>query len=97
MPACRDVPRLSAEGPEGSEGPTRPRRRPGAEFLQAGDTDSALVLLRMANDVYQEEPNASYYLGILFSNAQQIDSAASYFQRAADVAGRHESLTEDRN
>ena len=71
--------------------------RPGAEFLQAGNADSALVLLRMANDVYQEEPNASYYLGILFSNAQQIDSAAYYFQRAADVAGRHESLTDDRN
>ena len=71
--------------------------RPGAEFLQAGNTDSALVLLRMANDVYQEEPNASYYLGILFANEEQTDSAAYYFRRAADIAGQHESLSADRD
>jgi len=71
--------------------------RPGAEFLQAGNNDSALVLLRMANDVYQEEPNASYYLGILFANEGETDSAAFYFRQSAEVAGRHEALAEDRD
>ncbi len=71
--------------------------RPGVEFLQAGDTDSALVLLRMANDVYQEEPFASFYHGILFANAELTDSAAYYFRLAADLAGQHESLAADRD
>ena len=71
--------------------------RPGAEFLQAGNNDSAVVLLRIANEVYQNEPNASYYLGILFANEGQTDSAAFYFRNSAEVASRHEALAEDRD
>lgn len=71
--------------------------RPGAEFLQAGTSDSALALLRLANDVYQEEPNGSYYLGILFANEGQSDSAAYYFRTAAEMAARNESFADDRN
>ena len=71
--------------------------RPGAEFLQSGDSDSALVLLRLANDIYQEEPNASYYLGILFANEGERDSAAFYFKASAEVAARNETFDDDRN
>jgi tetratricopeptide (TPR) repeat protein len=71
--------------------------RPGAEFLQAGNNDSALVLLRAANDVYQEEPNALYYLGILFANTGEADSAAVYFRASAEVASQNETFVEDRN
>lgn len=71
--------------------------RPGVEFLQAGEDDSAAVVLSQANIVYQGEPNALYYTGIMFANAAEPDSAAWYFERAADVANQHEEFYEDRN
>ncbi len=71
--------------------------RPGVELLQSENSDSALALLRMANDVYEEEPNASYYLGIHFANTGENDSAAFYFRRSVEIASRHEALAEDRD
>jgi len=71
--------------------------RPAGEFLQTGEQDSAVVLLREADEVYQAEPQAPYLLGIVFANNQQPDSAAYYFQRAVDIASQNEVLSEDRD
>jgi tetratricopeptide (TPR) repeat protein len=52
----------------------------------AGQQDSAIVLLQKANTVYNGEPGGFVLLGQLFFNANQPDSAAKYFRLAVAAA-----------
>ena len=58
----------------------------GIAAWQAGKTDSAIALLRRANQLYSGEPMGLSYLATLMSNASQPDSAAKYFKLAAQSA-----------
>jgi tetratricopeptide (TPR) repeat protein len=58
----------------------------GIAAWQAGNTDSAIASFRRANQIYTDEPAAFAYLGTLFANANQPDSAAKYFKLAVAAA-----------
>lgn len=70
---------------------------PANQFLQDGVTDSAIPLLRLAQVVYRDEPNAMYMLGIYHNDMGQLDSAAYYFGQSAEVSAANPELTEQRN
>ncbi len=71
--------------------------QPATQFLENEATDSAVALLRLAQTIYRDEPNAMYVLGIYHSNKRQLDSAIVYFKQAADVSAKNPALTEQRN
>jgi len=71
--------------------------QPATQFLENKATDSAVALLRLAQTIYRDEPNAMYVLGIYHSNERQLDSAIVYFKQAADVSAKNPDLTEQRN
>ncbi|HSM15844.1 MAG TPA: tetratricopeptide repeat protein [Gemmatimonadales bacterium] len=71
--------------------------QPATQFLEKEATDSAVALLRLAQIIYRDEPNAMYVLGIYHSNEQQLDSAIVYFKQAAEVSAKNPALTEQRN
>jgi tetratricopeptide (TPR) repeat protein len=71
--------------------------QPATQFLENKATDSAVALLRLAQVIYRDEPNAMYVLGIYHSNERQLDSAIVYFKQAADVSAKNPALTEQRN
>jgi tetratricopeptide (TPR) repeat protein len=54
--------------------------------IRAGDNTTALEGLRRANSIYRDEPPAYYYMGQIFANLQQRDSAIAYFTRALEIA-----------
>ena len=54
----------------------------GIEKLRGGDSDSALVLFRQANTLFQKLPHVYENVGVIFANQSQNDSAAYYFGRA---------------
>jgi len=58
----------------------------GIAAWQAGNTDSAMVSFRRANQIYTAEPTAFAYVATLFSTANQTDSAAKYFKLAVAAA-----------
>jgi tetratricopeptide (TPR) repeat protein len=58
----------------------------GIKAWQAGSTDSAIASFRRANAIYDGEPTAFMYLGSLFANGNQPDSAAKYFKLAVPAA-----------
>jgi tetratricopeptide (TPR) repeat protein len=58
----------------------------GVKAWQAGNTDSAIASFRRANAIYNEEPTGFMYLGTLFANTNQPDSAAKYFKLAVPAA-----------
>ena len=58
----------------------------GIAAWQAGHIDSAITALRNANQIYDGEPAGFSYLGTLFANAHQTDSAAKYFRLAIQAA-----------
>ncbi|MBA2292144.1 MAG: tetratricopeptide repeat protein [Gemmatimonadales bacterium] len=70
---------------------------PAGEFAKADKSDSALALFRESLVIYREFPTAYYNMGILFTNAEQADSAAWYFTKAAELAAADPRFTELRN
>jgi len=54
---------------------------------KAGNIDSAVAAFRQANVVYRGEPPGMLYLGVLYANAGQSDSAIKYFRLGIDAAG----------
>lgn len=67
----------------------------GVKAYQAGNTDSAIACFRRANAIYDGEPTGFMYLGALFANSSQPDSAVKYF-RLAVVAARDTQFAPDK-
>ena len=55
-------------------------------LFNAGNTDSAIKVLRQANAIYHGEPQGPRLLAVLFYNSSQYDSAAHYFRMAIDAS-----------
>ncbi|MEO5825551.1 MAG: tetratricopeptide repeat protein [Gemmatimonadales bacterium] len=70
---------------------------PAGEFAKADNADSALALFRESLVIYREFPTAYYNMGILFTNAEQADSATWYFTKAAELAAADPRFTDIRN
>ena len=68
----------------------------GIAAWQANNTDSAMAAFRRANMIVHTEPMGFKYLASLLYNAGQVDSAAVYFRRAADVAAADTGYLQDR-
>jgi tetratricopeptide (TPR) repeat protein len=68
----------------------------GIEFAKQQNNDSALALFRQANTIYRDKPAAYLNGGVIFANAGQTDSAIAYWQKAAEIAERTNTV-EDRN
>ena len=60
--------------------------RPGADFQEAGQNDSALALYREANVIFRGDPFAYSNMGVIFANTGQTDSAIAYFRQAVAVS-----------
>jgi tetratricopeptide (TPR) repeat protein len=58
----------------------------GVAALNAEQYDSAIAAFRVANQVYEGEPQGFTSLAAAFFNSGHPDSAAKYFRRAAEVA-----------
>jgi tetratricopeptide (TPR) repeat protein len=69
----------------------------GVKAWQAGNTDSAIVAFRRADQIYQEEPAGFIYLATLLANANQPDSAAKYFKLAVPAASDPKFAKEKRD
>ncbi len=69
----------------------------GMEKQQAGDLDSAIVLLRDATSIFRDLPHVFENLGILFANAGLTDSAVSYFEQAVAKSEGDSTLVDNRN
>jgi len=54
--------------------------------IRAGDNAGAIEELRRANSIFRVEPPAYYYMGQIYANQQQHDSALTYFTRALELA-----------
>lgn len=63
---------------------------------QANNTDSAIASFRRANAILQTEPMGFKYLASLLYNTGQLDSAAFYFRRTADIAAKDTAYRQDR-
>lgn len=73
-----------------------PTLNAGIQAWQAGNTDSAITMLRQANAIYRAEPNGFIYLAILYANSDQVDSAAKYFKAGIEIAGKDTAWAKDR-
>jgi tetratricopeptide (TPR) repeat protein len=73
-----------------------PALNAGIAAWQANNTDSAMAAFRQANAILQTEPQGFKYLASLHYNAGQLDSAAVYFRRAADIAAADPGTVQDR-
>ncbi len=69
----------------------------GIEKQQAGDSDSTLILLRGASQIFRGLPHVFENMGILFANNGMVDSAAFYFKKALDVSRGDSTLITNRN
>jgi tetratricopeptide (TPR) repeat protein len=65
-----------------------PALNAGIAAWQANNTDSAMAAFRRANAILHTEPQGFKYLASLLYNAGQLDSAAVYFRRTADIAAK---------
>jgi len=54
--------------------------------IKSGENDAALEGLRRANAIFRDEPPAFYYMGQIFANRQERDSAIVYFTHALEIA-----------
>ena len=68
----------------------------GISFNKEEKNDSALALYRQANTIYRDKPMAFLNTGVIFANANQVDSAIVYFQKASQIAEQTNAV-EDRN
>ena len=69
----------------------------GMEKQQAGDLDSAIVLLRDATRIFRDLPHVFENLGIMFANAGLTDSAVIYFEQAVAISEGDSTLVDNRN
>lgn len=67
--------------------------RPGADYLKADRTDSAMVLFALASSVYPDSPHAYFYLGTVAYEADSIEKALGYFDKV--LATTPDSSTAD--
>ncbi len=58
----------------------------GLEVQKAGHIETAIVLFRDADRLYQGKPHVASNLGVLFANSGKDDSAAVYFAKAMKIA-----------
>lgn len=58
----------------------------GVDHLRDGDTDAAAAAFQRANELYDAEPPGYFYLGQIFADKGQRDSALVYFSRAIELA-----------
>ncbi|HYR32076.1 MAG TPA: tetratricopeptide repeat protein [Gemmatimonadales bacterium] len=58
----------------------------GVKQWQANQLDSAVVYLRLANTIYRGEPTSFTYLATIFATQEKLDSAAHYYDLAAQAA-----------
>lgn len=58
----------------------------GVKQWQAGQLDSAVASLRLANTIFRGEPTSFAYLATIFANQDKLDSAAFYYDQAAQAA-----------
>lgn len=68
----------------------------GIAAWQANNPDSAMAAFRRANAVIQTEPQGFKYLASLLYNSGQLDSAAVYFRRTAEIAAADPKYAQDR-
>jgi tetratricopeptide (TPR) repeat protein len=73
-----------------------PTLNAGIAAWQGNNPDSAIKAFRRANAILQDEPQGFKYLASLLYQAGQIDSAAVYFRKTADVAARDTGYRQDR-
>ena len=69
--------------------------KPAADFREAGQLDSAMMLLRSVLSFQPDNPNANYEMAVIFYNQKNFDSAAVNFQRA--VAATEQRAATDSN
>jgi tetratricopeptide (TPR) repeat protein len=55
----------------------------GIEGLREGDNDKAKTHFRLANELYADDPTASFYLGTVFATEDDADSALYYYKQSA--------------
>ena len=70
--------------------------RGGLAAWQAGQTDSAVIKLRLAQRLDAKNPRAMLQLGQLFASQNQADSAATYLKQGAALAAGDTTYTEAR-
>jgi tetratricopeptide (TPR) repeat protein len=58
----------------------------GIEGMRNNDYERAKDRFRLANELYQEDPTASFYLGTIFATEDNADSALHYYKLAARIA-----------
>ncbi|MDH4045411.1 MAG: tetratricopeptide repeat protein [Gemmatimonadota bacterium] len=63
--------------------------------IKAGDNEGAIAQLREANAIFASEPPAFYYMGQIFANLQQRDSAIAYYDQALAIARRPENAEKE--
>lgn len=63
---------------------------------QQGNPDSAVSGFRLANRLYRKEPHGMLYLGQLYADKGDADSAIKYFRLGIDAAGSDTAFTEHR-
>ncbi len=68
----------------------------GRALWQAGNADSAVVLLRQAYAVDPSTPRALFELGNLYAGRNQVDSAAAVLGRAALAAGADSTFADSK-
>jgi tetratricopeptide (TPR) repeat protein len=56
--------------------------KPGTEYMEAEQTDSAAALFRAANSIYKGEPNAFVYLASIAYDSSDLPTALAYFDSA---------------
>ncbi|HEU4800347.1 MAG TPA: tetratricopeptide repeat protein [Gemmatimonadales bacterium] len=56
--------------------------KPGTDYMEAEQTDSAAALFRAANTIYKGEPNAFVYLAGIAYDAGDLPTALAYFDSA---------------
>jgi tetratricopeptide (TPR) repeat protein len=69
--------------------------KPAADFREAGQMDSAMILLRQVLSFQPDNPNANYEMAVIYFNQKNFDSAAVNFQRA--VAATEQRAATDSN
>ena len=65
-----------------------PAYNAGIAAWQANNLDSAIASFRRANAILHAEPSGFKYLATLYYNKGELDSAATYFRKAAEIAAR---------
>jgi tetratricopeptide (TPR) repeat protein len=73
-----------------------PALNAGIGAWQANNPDSAIKAFRQANAILQSEPQGFKYLASLLYSAGQLDSAAFYFRRTAEIAAKDPKYLQDR-